>query len=349
MRLSTAYGGPLDLFSAGRLASRPYCSNDLSLGTRIRGVELALQYSHIQANTPFEHFRIVLDVDHDISYCADVGEWSRFDVPPPNWFALSDSGWGHVGYELAVPVAKHAKARSAPIHYLSAIEKSLTYYLSADPGYSGLICKNPLSSVWSVGGPREAPYSLAELGSEIDLTLKHKRFPVRPDVEGQAFPNTAIARNCYLFDCLRQWAYANVHSYWGGSRDVWESKVELQAWTRFNHFEGCGFGVDSRGVDHTIPLFYNEVRATARSVADWVWLHFDKRVSDARFSDRQALRALRGARKKHAAAEPAIRAAIAAILATGRLPSYRAVALIVGCSASTLCECYSDLFKGTAH
>jgi len=344
MRISAAYGGPLDLFNASRLAARPYCSNELEFtGTRIRGVDRALEYSHIQANTPFQHFRIVLDVDRDISRCADMDDWTlEFDVPPPNWCAMSpDSGRAHVCYELEVPVAKHSAARGAPIRFLAAIEKALTFDFKADRGYAGLICKNPLSFRWSVSQHHPSPYSLSELGDELELTTKTRNYPADAD--------TAIARNCCLFDRLRQWAYENVHSYWGGSRDVWESKVELQAWTRFNYFKGCGFGVDSRGVDHTIPLFYNEVRATARSVADWVWLHFDKRVSDARFSDRQALRALRGARKKHAAAEPAIRAAIAAILATGRLPSYRAVALIVGCSASTLCECYSDLFKGTAH
>ena len=332
MQLASASAGPLELFNSSRLASRPYCTDDPTQGLHIRGPEQALRHRHIQVNSPFQIFRIVLDVDHDVRVTAAMDYWYQdFDVPAPNWYALDPAkGTAHVGYELEVPVARHDFARRAPMRFANAIGNALTRLLRADQGYGGLLCKNPHSPVWDVGQCHLQPYSLAELGSELDLKKYGSKLRVR-DVESWA------GRNVLLFDRLRYWAYAHIGEYAQLGRGAWDKAVYNQACGGFNVFDGLPF-------ERTDPLQRSELRALARSVSKWVWDNFDSAKSDADFRSRQKHLASLSALAKHRKREPVVRLAIAEIIAAGRIPTYRSVATRVGCSASTLAECYSDLF-----
>ena len=83
---------------------------------------------------------------------------------------------------------RHA-AHTAPLSYLAHVADRLAHHLGADPGYTGLITRNPINprpecyTHWS----RMFPYTLGEL----DKVLPKSRPPSRRQ--------TDIARNCDLF------------------------------------------------------------------------------------------------------------------------------------------------------
>lgn len=263
-----------DLFSPARLAKRPYCMPGKNMGMLIRDVSNALGYPYIQANTPWTIYRLVLDIDRDISLTAMQGTWhDDFVMPDPNWFALNpQNGHAHIGYEIAVPIARHDTARQKPLKLLAAIEHALTIKIAADRGYVGLVCKNPLHPAWHANVVRAHPYDLSELSSWVDLAPYSGR---RPAIVADG----PLGRNCALFDGLRAWAYRAIRQHKPGNRDAWNTAV-------LNHAEGLN--------SYSSPLPQSEVRATARGVAKYVWSKFDIEASDARFSKLQAHRGQRG-------------------------------------------------------
>ena len=330
----------LDLFSPARLARRPYCMDDKESFMLIRSPEQALRAPYIQANAPTLQFRVVLDVDRPMRGVA-VENWWRDDygLPTPNWTALNPKNQhAHVAYEIEVPVAKHDHAHAAPIRFLGAIEDALARQLSADFGYSGLICKNPTHVRWETIVGRTTPYDMPELAEWLDLTPYSGKKPKR-------VPQGPIGRNCALFDRLRFWAYENLRPYKeAGNAEAWRHAVLAQA-HEFNHYHGMELA-------RTDPLAYSEVRNTARSVAKWVWQNFDLAKCDANFAALQAYRGAKGsavsAANKRAKREEQIRNAIASLVQAGELPTLRAVARTIGCAVSTLSGSYGHLFEMTA-
>lgn len=116
-----------------------------------------------------------------------------------------------------------------------------------------------------------------ELGELADWLTLPKTLPRR----GQS---VGLGRNCTLFDMLRYWAYDNVLEFRisGGIR-TWSETV-LRVADGFNSFPE--------------PLPDNEVKATANSVAKWVWRNYTKRWTDEEFSQVQANRGRMGGLKK---------------------------------------------------
>lgn len=326
----------LTLFSNERLAHRPYCTNDKEAGLRIRGTDQALQHPYIQANCPALQFRLVLDLDHDIRSTAELHRWADdYSAPQPNWTAITPgSGRGHIAYEIEVPVAKHDHARAAPLRLAAAIEDGLTRKLRADFGYAGLICKNPHHSAWRTVIGRALPYDLTELSDWVDLTQYAGKKAL--------VPQGALGRNCMLFDRLRMWAYASLRDYKGRvPLEVWQTAVESKA-VEFNHFHGADLVRND-------PLAWSEVRATARSVAKWVWRNFGQGQAHLDFIATQRHRAGLAAASKRAKTEDAIRQAQAELISECELPTLRAVAKRIGKHHSGLVKHYAHLFEQTAH
>lgn len=257
------------LFAPGRLAKRPHCMAGKGERMVVRGLEHALRMPYIQANTPWSVYRIVLDVDRNISHAAHQGTWhDDYGMPTPNWCAINpENGHGHISYEIAVPVARHDTAGRKPQMLLAALEHALTLKIHADRGYAGYICKNPQHPGWRTFSSRLEPYDLPELSEWVDLEPYSGR---RPKIVADG----SIGRNCGLFDRLRKWAYTAVRQYMeGGTRDAW-NKAVLERAEALN--------------EYSPPLPLSEVRAIAKSVAKFCWNKFDLAASDKRFSARQA-------------------------------------------------------------
>ena len=263
-----------------RLPSRPYCTNDKSAGLLIRPQATALAYRHIQHNPPPHVSCLVFDVDkkpHELRRRDGYHEWRERGLPAPHWISINpENGNYHLGYLLAAPVARTNAARLKPLRYLAAIEHVLAHRLGADVGYVGLITKNPVHSDWWTVWHGIEPYSLdylAEFCPDADMAAYNRRS--RKEASG-------LGRNVTLFDNVREWAYSAVREYWRpNGYDAWAEAV------RATCDSANAFGLEQGG-----PLPYSELKATAKSIARWVWRHF----TPAKFSSVQAARGAKGGR-----------------------------------------------------
>ena len=263
-----------------RLPHRPYCTDDPSQGLLIRPKATALAYRHIQHNPPPHVACLVFDIDRPDGYAA----WESAGLPAPHWIAINldegldengvcHRGRAHIGYMLATPVARTSAAKAKPLRYLAAIEHVMAHRLGADMRFTGLITKNPTHSDWcTVWHPIE-PYSLdylAEFCPDKDLAAYSRRS--RKEASG-------LGRNVTLFDNVREWAYSAVREYWRpNGYDAWAEAVRAAC------DSANAFGLEQGG-----PLPVSETKATAKSIARWVWRHFTP-------SEFRAIQATRGAK-----------------------------------------------------
>jgi hypothetical protein len=156
--------------------------------------------------------------------------------------------------------------------------------LEADPGYSGLITKNPVNPHWrTLWSARAGIYDLAYLSEFLDLPKHAPRR--RPEQVG-------LGRNVTLFDWLRHYAYRAIRGW---------KRPEQGIYVRWmNHLYDLAL---QRNGDFANPLDYRECYHIAKSVAKWVWNRFDIDASDKRFSERQRARGRQGGLAKGMANE----------------------------------------------
>lgn len=255
----------LDLFAdIGRWPRRPYCTDDLASGLRIRSLASAVNRAYIQANPAHLRVWALFDIDRPGAAAA----WEDADLPPPTWTSINRAnGHAHSVWGLTVPVLVDGMgARDAPLRYLCAVESMMAERLKADAGYSGLATKNPVHPLWlTLRGPRLA-YSLGELAEYLPGIERHQ--PKR-----RAAEQVGLGRNVTLFDRLRQWAYRAIRPYWG---------TGLQGWNAW--LSQCNSKALTYNADFLTPLDGREVWHLARSVAKWTWQH----TTSAGFSAWQA-------------------------------------------------------------
>lgn len=261
----------LDLFSdPTRWPKKPYCTDSLEAGIRPRTLAHALRRPYVQANPP--HLRVwsIFDVDRPGGGLA--WEDGR-GLPPPTWTSVNrQNSHAHLVWGLSAPVLTVSQdARRAPIRYLVAVEAAFRAQLRADPGYGGLITKNPAHPMWRTWrGPRQA-YELGELADWVDLPKFLPKQGVKSDEIG-------LGRNCTLFDWLRLWAYKAIRQHRkAGSLTAWQASVYSRAL--------------DRNADFQYPLDFKEVEHIARSVAKWVWARDGQ--AEAKFVARQAFKGRR--------------------------------------------------------
>lgn len=233
-----------------RLTKKPYHTDNLSDGLRIRDVQKAIQARYIQPNGPTHRYWLVYDVDR----CGAALDWNDRNAPPPTIAAQNpENGHAHLIYGLEVPIRTAPDGKPGPLRYAAAIDCALSAVLESDKGYSGLICKNPLNDFWRVSEWASQLYSLADLESWLDLTPysdKRKRLP-----------DYGLGRNCNLFDRLRHWAYRAIRQGW----------PEYERW-----FDAVLQRAEAYNLDFPEPLAANEIRQTAKSVAKWTYGNFSK-------------------------------------------------------------------------
>lgn len=288
------------------LPFRPYCTDSLDYGLHIRAARTALTRRLIQHNKPLAVSWLVFDLD-------SPHFWSLLEsevLPTPNLVSFNpENNHCHIYYSLKTPVCRSNVARRKPLRYLAAIEYALREKWGADRGYTGFISKNPIHPHWETLQMRSESWELGELADWLTLP---KTLPRR----GQS---VGLGRNCTLFDMLRYWAYDSVLEFRvSGSMGTWSEAV-LSAAEGFNSFPE--------------PLPCSEVRATAKSVANWTWANYIKRWSDEEFSQVQAARGrMSGAKRGHANKEK--RAKAHELRAEGL--SQRAIAKELGVSVGTI-------------
>lgn len=273
----------LQLFQSN-LPSKPYCTDDLCAGLQIRPVEIATRRRYIQVNPPWLRAWIVMDVDRPGGALA----WDDAHLPLPAWSSMNPAnGHAHLAWGIEAPVLLGQHDRQQPMRYLAAVEAAMTAKLEADPGYSGLITKNPTHSHWRTAWapPGAGSYDLGYLSEWLDLSKHVPR--ERPEQVG-------VGRNVDTFDYLRHRAYREVRGWklasGPGAFIYWQKHLYELA-------------LDYTGMQHPAPLDFREAHHIARSVARWVWNRFDVHASDARFSALQAHRGKRSGEARRQASE----------------------------------------------
>ena len=265
MNTSTASSLPTtpSLVNPDLFPKKPYCTDDLSSGLVIRPRPIALAKKYIQINDLMIK-ALVLDLD----YAAAGTSWIEAGIARPSWICMNKkNGHAHLAWILKSPIPKTPTARQSPIRYFSAIEYNIGRILNADPGYAGLVTKNPLHNSWRTIFHGSLAYSLDQLAAGLDLEEKPKIV-------------SGTGRNVTAFDTVRKWAYSAVRSYWkpDGFKD-WSKAVESQV----------------RAVNGTfsVPLPESEIRSLTRSITKWVWNH----CTPGGFNEEQSRRGRKGGEK----------------------------------------------------
>ncbi|PMM04918.1 RepA protein [Vibrio kanaloae] len=251
----------LDLIET--LPHKPYCTDELGV-TYIRPKSTAIKRKYLQVNQPKLVTYLVFDIDRQ----GGVLAWYDNDLPTPYWTSKNpENAHAHIAYRLKVPFCTSDIAHSEPIRYAAAIESAMIERLKADRGFSGLLTKNPLHPYWQNEFWTEYEYTLDELAEYLDL----KGHPLRgSEVSG-------LGRNCELFDTVRQWSYKAIREFWAPNyKRQWNSAVYDQ--------------VEAINAQFKVPLPVSEVKAIAKSIANWTYREF----TPEKFRQSQAKKGAKG-------------------------------------------------------
>ena len=249
------------------LPNNPYCLDEIPARMLIRSKAIAIKKPYLQLNPPLMTIYFIFDVDKSDAVLA----WFDENLPKPLWTTQNpNNGHCHYCYKLEVPLCTSEFASIKAIKYAQAIYYAYALKLDADLNYSQLITKNPLHPKWRTTVWTDRAYSLDYLADFVDLP---KKLPKKLEVVG-------LGRNVTMFEKGRHWAYKAIRDYMHYDTSYeWEKAVITQM-TAFNSmFEQ--------------PLSHSEVKATAKSIAKWVW----QRFSYGEFREIQAKRGSKGGAK----------------------------------------------------
>ena len=195
---------------------RPFCANeDSHIIGRFDPEYAWANFPKLELQPPHVWAAIVLDCDTP----SDSGWPGGKPSIPPSWMVINTRpgtperrpGGIHAVYALEVPVARHDAAHELPLAYLSHVADHLAYHLGADPGYTGLITRNPIHP-----GPecfthwgRMFPYTLKELDKLL------------PKGKPPSHRLTGIGRNCDLFRSMVSEVF----------RPRWAALLGAQGWS----------------------------------------------------------------------------------------------------------------------
>ena len=250
------------------LPRKPYCMDEKPGYMQIRSRASALEKPYIQVNPPLMTIFLIFDVDkkEDSAFA-----WFDANLPEPFWSSQNlVNGHCHHCYKLEIPVCTSELGSLKAIKYLKSIYYAYALKMGADISYSHLITKNPVHQKWRTTYWTKEAYTLGYLADFVDLP---KKLPKKLEVVG-------FGRNVTMFEKGRHWAYKAIRDYMHhNSSHEWERAVRAQMEAINNGFEQ--------------PLPYSEVKATAKSIAQWVW----QRFSYGNFSEIQAKRGAKGGKK----------------------------------------------------
>jgi hypothetical protein len=239
----------------------PLASDDLAMGSYRMRRDRALGMTYLEHSPSALQTMLVVDVDHHDTLLRALSR--PLTHPEPSWVAEGVNGRGHVGWLLQTPVCRTDAGRDAPLRFAAKVELGLTRAMDGDPGYAGVLTKNPTHDRWTTTWCRAQPWELRDLAGALGELMPRS-------LPRQGAESSGLGRNVTLFNDLRLWSYPRRRHY---DRQLdWEGVVEAMALAHNDRF--------------ATPLDFTEVRATARSVARWTW----RNLSEDGFRAKQAAR-----------------------------------------------------------
>ena len=271
------------LFPKSWLHERPRVTDRKGNPTWRTSRREALQMPYLEPNvTGIIQSLVITDRDKpDADRIAGV-----LGLPEPSWVSINPhTTAGHIVYALKDPVTLTDAARRPPVNLLARIEHGLATVLDGDPGYTGILTKNPTHYLHpTLWGPQEARYGLRELAHALsDLKALPQAGNARRNVQ-----RSAVGRNVALFDETRTWAYKAIRRHWGAPQADWARAVHAYAWDTNETRIGNDFT--------TGPLPWQEVTHLATSIQKWTW----HRLTPQGFTQRQTQLARKAAAKRSA-------------------------------------------------
>ena len=247
---------------------RPFCANEDSIIVGRFNSEYAYaNFPKLELNPPHAYAAIILDVDHP----SDSGWPGGTPTPAPSWLVLNTrprsatrrAGGIHCVFALEVPIARHNAAHTAPLSYLAHVADRLAHHLGADPGYTGLITRNPINpgTQCQTHWGRMFPYGLQEL----DKLLPKGKPPKRR--------LTGIGRNCDLFKSMISEVF---RPRWAG---ILDAQGWSEAWLEYVKVQNVAMFGDSFLPD-----------SECRSIAKSCFRYWTIQYAPGRFSDIQRAR-----------------------------------------------------------
>lgn len=239
------------------LTKKPYCTNWLEDGLRIRTVEHAVLMRYIQPNHPNCVNTLWFDVDHAL---GPIGVVHDLLMCPPHLVTVSpDTGKSHMGFHVMNGIHYNEHSSKSAIRYAGVVYNGIRDKLDADPAYTGLICKNPFHPDWKIWASNHPAYSLDELAEYIDLSpYSDKR---------KLLPECGLGRNNNLFERARRWSYKAIRQGWPDWK-AWLKACEDRALMLNVQYAPDVPNADKGSLEH------REVLAVAKSVAGWTYRHF---------------------------------------------------------------------------
>ena len=261
---------------------------------------LAWTKPYLEINAANSYPAVILDCDDRETVVDAIQDGV---LPEPNWIVTNlKSGYHHVAWCLAAPVHRYPEARIPPLRYFRRIAERMGQLADADPGYAGVLTRNPMAAA----DPHTRTTWLAREPYSLDVLAKVLPFGWKPPV----LSRTSIGRNVDLFRSLMRWA---------GQRENLAVDVFTAALTINQQF--------------ATPLPLSEVRATACQVekyrARWAAYGWHRLLWLAR----KAAAGRKSGAARRAAVEGRDRSLLTAVLAGEAM---RAVARAHGVSEGTV-------------
>ncbi|SAL39648.1 Replicase family protein [Caballeronia udeis] len=218
-------------------------TNDFTEGTRFRKREKVDQFAYCGLNQMYRSY-----LSFDLDTPGSAFRFEDANVPPPTIVTINpENAHCHMLYRLNTPVICTKHGRSAPQDFFDAIQDEMEVRLQADQAFNHTLTKNPRHPRWKVM-TYPVSYDLSDFLEYIDLPRRSSRIVLPDHIQPRG-------RNDELFHGLRIWSYGAVHTV--TDEDQWQAVAFAKA-TEINACFAC-------------PLPFAEVKATAKSVARWVW------------------------------------------------------------------------------
>lgn len=238
---------PVERFTQ-KIPGRPWCSDDLRFGVRIRPRETALRSAYIQPNFPWLTSYIALDLDREGA--ALIAE--QLALPRPTITTVNpNSSHAHLLFELQWPVSiGNLKAASL----LQAVREGLMFSFGADSRYRGTLTQNPISPRW-ITHESDIAYTLSGLAEALPAQcLRAARVWPKPGA-GVPNPLDVASRNCDCFEYVRHFGYRLA------GRCLSKSELYERIYALCHIQNGS----------YSPPLQASELGSIAKSVTGWCW------------------------------------------------------------------------------
>ena len=232
------------------LAYYPHCTDNFADGQYRAKKTEAIRKKYIEFNQPCLVSYFIFDLDYPESALA----WQEENLPPPFWVAQNPkNGHVHICYRLLFPYPTTEIASIKPMQYAAKIQAAIGRKLKADAGYSRKLTKNPYNPAWRTMYFTDKSYLLDELADYVVVKALKK-----------SEQEQGLGRNCTMFQQGASWAYTAVMEFK-------QANTPFQMW--HNAVKDRLKDINA-GFPEALP--YSEVKATAKSIATWVWQRFSE-------------------------------------------------------------------------